>query len=406
MSANDFSSGTKPPSATNSAWVRLATYFSGGGTPAEREATRQWIQADPARAAMVESLRQAWAMAGESPVATRGAQLDLPAAWASVARQAGLAMSTDVELAARERVIRDDGAPASRRVFSSSARLPRLEGTHGGVTRRPSRMVWGVAAAAVAVAAIGVGLRSHSHATSGRTAVRAYATAAGQQAAITLTDGSRVTLGPASRLHVEEPFGGTARRVTLVGEAYFDVAASAESPFVVHTGAVTTRVLGTRFDVRHYPTDSVVQVAVLVGKVSAGGRRTPLILTAGTVGRVTDTTATGTVVSDISTYADWTTGRLVFNDASAATMLAAVGRWYGYEFRLADSTLAGRRFKAVFNIAAREKTLAAPAALLNVTMTVNGSTITLHPKTMSRGAAVPPRRWDIDPVSPSREVGK
>jgi len=131
----------------------------------------------------------------------------------------------------------------------------------------------------------------------------------------------------------------------------------------------------------------------------------PVILTAGTVGRVTDTTAMAVLVGDVQAYTDWTTGRLVFDNVPASVLLATVGRWYGYEFRYSDSTLNTRHFRAIFNVTAREETLAAVASLLNVTMTFDGKTVTLHPRTMHR-SAVPPVRQDRGALLPSSEVGK
>ena len=406
MSLDDHSSDKHP--APRSAWVRVATYLSGGGTPAERAATRQWVHADPARAAAMNALERAWAMASAQPARPTAQTVDVPAAWAVLTQRTGL--SPDAINAAHTAAI--DTVPAARVVAVPSSpsrdvvgRRPRV-----GTTYTPwmPATPWRTAAAVFGMVLLlcVAGVVVMSHPPMSRVIERTYATMAGQQATITLGDGSRVTLAPRSRLAVDGDFGRHMRRVMLVGEGYFDVASAAGAPFVVQTGAVTTRVLGTRFDVRHYATDSVVRVAVIAGKVSTGGRRTPVILTAGTVGHVTDTTATGGVVSDVNAYADWTSGRLVFDDASASIILTAVGQWYGYDFRYADSTLGARHFKATFNIASREKTLAALAALLNVTMTFDGSTITLHPRTVTRSESAPTRRWKDATVTPSREVGK
>jgi len=270
---------------------------------------------------------------------------------------------------------------------------------------RAVRWVTGVAVVALFIGIVSVIATRDPSATSVDSRGHSYATASGERATVTLTDGSRVTLAPQSRLTVT-PFGAAARTVSLVGEAYFDVAPAPGAPFIVRTGAVTTRVLGTTFDVRHYAGDSAVRVAVVTGKVAAGGRGAPVTVAAGSVANVTDTTATSLVVSDAGEYADWTNGRLVFDDVAASVMLTTVGRWYGYDFQLTDSTIAARRFKAVFNIAARDKTLAALSALLNVTMTFNGHTVTLHPRTMNRTEAPSRRLQHREAFVPTSEVGK
>ncbi|HEV3411518.1 MAG TPA: FecR domain-containing protein [Puia sp.] len=60
--------------------------------------------------------------------------------------------------------------------------------------------------------------------------------------------------------------GGT-REVTLNGEAYFDIVHRPEQPFLVHTGKIVTRVLGTAFNIKAYSTERSIEVTVDHGKV-------------------------------------------------------------------------------------------------------------------------------------------
>ncbi|CAG5003255.1 hypothetical protein DYBT9275_03113 [Dyadobacter sp. CECT 9275] len=85
---------------------------------------------------------------------------------------------------------------------------------------------------------------------------------------ITLTDGSRVTLEPKSRLRIGKTFGGNTREVYLTGEAFFQVAKNPEKPFLVYTGKVITKVLGTSFRIKAYDTDANVSIGVRTGKVT------------------------------------------------------------------------------------------------------------------------------------------
>jgi transmembrane sensor len=65
---------------------------------------------------------------------------------------------------------------------------------------------------------------------------------------ITLPDGSKVLLHKNAQLDFHTGFTAARREVTLHGEAYFDVHRDSR-PFVVHTGAIRTTVLGTAFDI-------------------------------------------------------------------------------------------------------------------------------------------------------------
>src|SRR5690606_36020397 len=74
----------------------------------------------------------------------------------------------------------------------------------------------------------------------------------GGQYQTTLADGTKVWLNAGSSLTYPMHFAGNERRVTLEGEAYFDVSHDAERPFIVHVNDTEIRVLGTQFNVNSY----------------------------------------------------------------------------------------------------------------------------------------------------------
>jgi transmembrane sensor len=96
-----------------------------------------------------------------------------------------------------------------------------------------------------------------------------------------LTDGSLVELKDGSRIAVE--FSEAERRVRLTGgEAHFTVAKDSTRPFIVETGGVAVRAVGTAFSVRLNAAS--VEVLVTEGKVAVdrrefaiagGGSRSP-----------------------------------------------------------------------------------------------------------------------------------
>ncbi len=89
-----------------------------------------------------------------------------------------------------------------------------------------------------------------------------------------LKDGTTVTLKGKSQLQVATDFNETTRTVTLNGEAFFEVAHNADKPFLVLTGNVITKVLGTSFTVKspllsqNTEGGKSVEVEVVTGKVS------------------------------------------------------------------------------------------------------------------------------------------
>lgn len=85
---------------------------------------------------------------------------------------------------------------------------------------------------------------------------------------IKLPDGSTVVLNANSKLEFPESFDNLpSREVYLTGEGFFDVKHDPTKPFIVHTGKLTTTVLGTAFNVKAFPGESDITVTVARGKV-------------------------------------------------------------------------------------------------------------------------------------------
>jgi transmembrane sensor len=84
---------------------------------------------------------------------------------------------------------------------------------------------------------------------------------------IILSDNSVVVLSPQSTLSYPSVFAGMDRKVYLTGEASFSVT-HLSTPFMVYTGEMVTKVMGTRFVVRSFESEKKISVQVQSGKVS------------------------------------------------------------------------------------------------------------------------------------------
>lgn len=89
----------------------------------------------------------------------------------------------------------------------------------------------------------------------------------GQQRKIKLPDGTQVWMNAGSRLRIVSEYNKTARAVFLSGEAYFDVQTDKDKPFMVKAGTVTTKVLGTAFNINTFNPEQI-SITVQKGKVS------------------------------------------------------------------------------------------------------------------------------------------
>lgn len=89
----------------------------------------------------------------------------------------------------------------------------------------------------------------------------------GEQKKFVLSDGTIVVLNSGSLFVYPEKFIGKERRVFLYGEGHFDVTKNKKHPFIVRTGKLNVRVLGTNFNVEAYPDSPDMTVTLKNGKV-------------------------------------------------------------------------------------------------------------------------------------------
>jgi ferric-dicitrate binding protein FerR (iron transport regulator) len=94
---------------------------------------------------------------------------------------------------------------------------------------------------------------------------------------LVLADGSEVWLNVASSITYPTAFSGNERRVTITGEAYFEVVKNVAKPFRVFTSSPSGKpdgaeiqVLGTHFNVNAYNDENSLKVTLLEGSVKVG----------------------------------------------------------------------------------------------------------------------------------------
>lgn len=90
----------------------------------------------------------------------------------------------------------------------------------------------------------------------------------GQRAELTLPDGTKVWLNAGSKLSYPS-FFEKERKVFLSGEGFFDVAKNEKVPFIVSTGTIDVKALGTQFNVFCYPGSDYTGVYLQQGSVKA-----------------------------------------------------------------------------------------------------------------------------------------
>jgi transmembrane sensor len=166
------------------------------------------------------------------------------------------------------------------------------------------------------------------------TNIEQYRTAIGSQEAVTLADGSRITLN--TRTRARASITERERSVWLdEGEAYFEVQHDPTRPFVVTAGSDRVTVLGTKFSVRHE--DNRTQVTVIEGRVrldraGAGAKDTVAAPTLMTSNEAALSQSGGVLViaktaDQVQRDLSWREGRLVFDQMTLGEIAAEFNRY-------------------------------------------------------------------------------
>ena len=181
---------------------------------------------------------------------------------------------------------------------------------------------------------------------------RTYQTDLGVRETVPLADGSRVELNTQTRLRTAVTT--RSREVWLDdGEAYFDVAHDARRPFVVHAGAKTVTVLGTKFSVRRL--GDQVMVAVVEGRVRVSdtaepGPASPPVLTRGetAIAAGPSMIIASRSVDQVNSELSWRQGMLSFDQSTLADAAGEFNRYNHTKLVVADSEAAAIRIGGSF----------------------------------------------------------
>lgn len=209
-----------------------------------------------------------------------------------------------------------------------------------------------------------------------------YATQKGEVTSIRLPDSSIVHLNADSRIEYEVSFSGEQRLVKLIGEAEFDVTQHAGKPFVVLSDSIQTTVLGTTFNVRAYPKETLL-VTVHKGKVKvspaiAGKEHQAVILEQGQFSAYNRTSRLlEKHMVDIDALSDWKNDKLVFEDANLLDICTALERRYNITIHIQSKTLLQSTFSITFSQLALEEALEKLTLVGGIEWKREGNTISL-----------------------------
>jgi len=161
-----------------------------------------------------------------------------------------------------------------------------------------------------------------------------------------LPDGTVVWLNSGSTLKYPQSFSKKNRQATLSGEGYFDVTPDRLNPFLVKTGTLDLKVLGTQFNVMAYPDENYVSTTLEKGRISVekpcSGKKISRLCFLEQGEHVVFQKKSGTVkkfVTNTDKYTSWKEGKLIFRNDPLSLVIKRLGRWYNTEIEIADDEI-------------------------------------------------------------------
>jgi transmembrane sensor len=175
------------------------------------------------------------------------------------------------------------------------------------------------------------GYLKYDSAKNSRAEINAYNTITvprGSTYQLLLGDGTQVWLNANSSITYPVAFNGATRRVSITGEAYFEVAHNAAKPFIVKSQLADVTVLGTHFNIQAY-TDSKMVATLLSGSVKVSNQQGYTLIKPDQEASIAKDKA-NIVVKDVD--ADdaiaWKNGYFLFKNENIKNVMQVIARWY------------------------------------------------------------------------------
>ncbi|HEX4851601.1 MAG TPA: FecR family protein [Puia sp.] len=194
----------------------------------------------------------------------------------------------------------------------------------------------------------------------------------GSKTNLVLPDGTHVWLNAGSRITYDKNYGNNLREVVLSGEAFFDVVKNAEKPFIIHTGKIDIKVLGTEFNVKSYPGEKTIETSLIRGSIEVTfkdrpsekvilkpneklvvvNEDVPALMPKKQVTRhvndpIVAISHLNFVKSDTVETA-WMQNKLIFQDKSFLELADEMQRWYGINIHFDNSQVDTLHFTGIF----------------------------------------------------------
>lgn len=164
-----------------------------------------------------------------------------------------------------------------------------------------------------------------------------------------LSDGTRIWLNSETEITYPTRFVGNKREITLIGEAFFEVAKNKEKPFIVNANGMEVKVLGTSFNVSCYTADKTISTTLIEGSVSVKteNKKTVTITPSEQFTYNRDNAKTDIRIVNTELFTSWINGEYIFKDTALEEIVKKLQRWYDFSVNYEDESLKNNRYSLI-----------------------------------------------------------
>ncbi|HEY6505525.1 MAG TPA: FecR domain-containing protein [Chitinophagaceae bacterium] len=311
-------------------------HLIGEATPSETEQVMQWLAADASNQGYYNQLKQVW----------------------DTSRQLASVSAAD-ENKAWER-------------FQQRTREPKENKT----LLRTVRYGWMKVAASI-ILVIGLGLMGYWLINNNKPVKEMLVET--QQAVLkdTLPDGSVVTVNKRSSISYPSRFTRDARKITLKGEAFFDVTPDKKKPFIISVNDVQVTVVGTSFNVKSINGNTEVIVETGVVSVTKAGQTVELNAGEKLLAEEKDSVLAKEKVSD-KLYNYYRSKEFVCDDTPLWKLAEVLNDAYNVSIVIGRPELRDLRMNTTFNNESLDQVLNVISLTFSIKVTKEGDKIILQ----------------------------
>ena len=207
---------------------------------------------------------------------------------------------------------------------------------------------------------------------------RHISTVNGQRGDVTLSDGSKLTIGPSTKLTIIPKYNEQYRGVMVEGTTAFEVKDSPAVPLEIRAGGAALVLASGSVVVRSYADEgeSYIKIASGSGELRAKDVRRqvtgPVAVKVGKDSSITDADA---AAADLAT--SWVGGTVKINEMPLKGVLKLFDKYYALNMKVTDEGLLARPVTMEAQLDSKQKAISALEASAGVKFAYDGSTPTL-----------------------------